>query len=166
MVKRIIYLCFTLLVLAGCSYSVYSNAYPHLKKIRVMAFENKTSEFDLADKALEILSAQFNSDGRLKLVTQQPDCQLDGSITDYKESVYSYDAANNVQDYQIRITFSVALVDLVNNQTIYENNNLVITEQYAVSALSSSQFKSKEEALNEIIRNLFKAIVQNSLENW
>lgn len=131
-----------------------------------MAFENKTSEFDLADKALEILSAQFNSDGRLKLVTQQPDCQLDGSITDYKESVYSYDAANNVQDYQIRITFSVALVDLVKNQTIYENNNLVITEQYAVSALSSSKFKSKEEALNEIIRNLFKAIVQNSLENW
>ena len=131
-----------------------------------MAFENKTSEFALADKTLEILSAQFNSDGRLKLVTQQADCQLDGVITDYKESIYSYDSANNVQDYQIRMTFQVALIDLVKNQTIYENKSLVITEQYAVSDLSSSKFKSKEEAQNEIIRNLFKAIVQNSLEVW
>jgi hypothetical protein len=131
-----------------------------------MAFENKTAEFALADKTLEILSAQFNSDGRLKLVTQQADCQLDGTITDYNESIYSYDSANNVQDYQIRVSFQVALIDLVKNQTIYENKTLLITEQYAVSALSSSKFKSKEEAQNEIIRNLFKAIVQNSLEAW
>ncbi len=166
MVKRIIVSTLLVLVLLGCSYSVFSNAYPHLKKIRVAPFENSSTEFDIAEKVYTGLSSEFRSDGRLKPVTQQPDCQLEGSVLSFEEKVWSYDAANSIQDYQLRLTVKITFTDLVRNETIYENASLLVTETYAVSPSSTSRFKSKEEARDELVKTLFKTIVQNSLERW
>lgn len=166
MVKKFVCLGLLCAVLLGCSYSVYSNAYPHLKKIAVRAFENLSPEFELGDKVLNGLSQKFQSDGRLKLVTQQPDCTLEGSILNFEENINSFDSGNNVQDYMLRLTCSVVFTDLVNNQVIYENKSLLLTEPYAVSAASTAKSKSKEEATDELIDKLFKTIVQNSLETW
>ncbi len=166
MVKKIILFLLTIFLLMGCSYSVYSNAYPHLKRVQLMAFENKSSEFSLGDIIINRLSTDFRDDGRLRLVTQQPDCQVEGSIISYSEKIYSYDVANNVQDYNVTITFSYVFTDLVNNKVVHENKSLPISEIYAVSAESTSRFKTKDEAINEICDKLFKTIMQNTLESW
>lgn len=166
MVKKYIQLGLLCAVLFSCSYSVYSNAYPHLKKIAVRAFENKSTDYALGDLLLNQLSTEFQNDGRLKLVTQQPDCTLEGSIISFEENVYSYDTSNNVQDYQLKLVCSVTLTDLINNQVVYENKSLSLTEPYAVSAESSAKSKSKEEATDELISRLYKTIIQNSLETW
>lgn len=130
------------------------------------AFENRSADYDLGDKLLNGLSQEFANDGRLKLVTQQPDCTLEGSINSFEENIYSYDAANNVQDYQLRLVCSVTFTDLINNQVIWENKALQVTCNYAVSEGSTAQFNSKEEATDELISLLFKAIIQNTLETW
>jgi hypothetical protein len=93
MVKKIIYSLLLLCILSSCYYSVYSNAYPHLRKIRILAFENRTSEYGLGDKLLTYLNKEIREDGRLKLVTEDPDCTLEGTIISFSETVYSYDAA-------------------------------------------------------------------------
>ncbi len=168
MVKK--FICFGLLsaVLFGCSYSVYSNAYPHLKKIAVRSFENQSPQFDLGDTGPNGLTQKFNRDGRLKLVTQQPDCTLEGVIQDFSEKVYSYDSGNNVQDYMLSLSCSIIFTDLINNQVIYENKNLALNEPYAVTPDSPSTAKSrnKAEATDELISRLFTTIIQNSLETW
>lgn len=166
MVKKIIQLSMVLLLLTGCSYSVYSNAYPHLKRIQLLAFENKSTEFSLGETVFNSLSNEFRDDGRLRLVTQQPDCQLEGSINDYTEKIYSYDEANNVQDYIVTITLSVTFTDLQQNQVLYENKSLVVSEIYSVSPAGTSRFKTKADAINEICDKLFKVIMQNTLETW
>lgn len=166
MVKKIIYLVSLLVLLSGCSYSVYSNAYPHLKKIRVQAFENKSTDYAIGDFLLNQLVQQFRNDGRLKLVTQGPDCTLEGSILSYEEKIYSYDTSNMVQDYQLRLTVSVVFTDLITNQMLYENKSLQLTELYAVGPDSSARFKTKAEAQAELITSLFKTVIQNSLEAW
>jgi hypothetical protein len=166
MVKRFIYSLLILLSLSGCFYSVYSNAYPHLKKIRVLAFENRSSEFALGDLLLTGLNREIRNDGRLKLVTKEPDCTLEGYISSFSESVYSYDAANLVQDYQIKMVVSVTFTDLINNKVLYENKNLSLTELYAIAAGGTAKFKTKEEAIDELIVKLYQNILQNSLESW
>lgn len=166
MVKRIIYLMMVLMALSGCSYSVYSNVYPHLKKIRVMPFENQSAEFGISEKVYNQLSVAFRNDGRLKVVNQQPDCLLEGGVISFEERVYSYDAANNVQDYQLRLTLAISFTDLIRNEVIYENKSLTLMEAYAVSTESTAKSKSKEEAIDELINSLFKTVVQNSLEKW
>nr|MDK2850240.1 hypothetical protein [Candidatus Cloacimonadota bacterium] len=166
MVKRFIFASMILVVMAGCYYSVYSNAYPHLKNIRVEPFENKSAEFGLSDKALNDLSSLVRNDGRLKMVTQDPDCSLEGTIVSFEEKIYSYNSANQVQDYQLIMVISVIFTDLVRNEVIYENPALRVTELYKVSDDSTARFSSKEEALSEIFSNVFKTVVQNSLEAW
>ncbi len=166
MVKRFIFACLILVVIGGCYYSVYSNAYPHLKKVRVEPFENQTAEFGLSDKALNDLSLSVRNDGRLKMVTQEPDCSLEGSITSFTEKIYSYTDANQVQDYQLTMVVDVVFTDLVKNEVIYENKSLRLTELYKVSDDSTARFSSKEEAMTEIFANLFKKVIQSSLEAW
>lgn len=166
MVKKFILPILILLLLGSCYYSVYSNAYPHLKKIRVEPFENLTAEFALADKALNELSLAVRNDGRLSLVTQEPDCSLEGKITSFEEKIYSYDSANQVQDYQIKMVVNVVFTDLVKNEVIYENSALSSSEIYKVSDNSTARFNTKEEALSEIFANIFKTVIQNSLEAW
>jgi len=166
MVKKFVIISLIFLLLSGCFYSVYSNAYPHLKKIRVVAFDNRSTEFALGETMLAGLTKQIREDGRLKLVTKDPDCSLEGSIISFSEKIYSYDAANQVQDYQVLLTVSVTFTDLVKNQVLYENKNLVVSELYSVSTGGTARFKTKEEATDEIIKKLFQTIMQNSLERW
>ena len=131
-----------------------------------MAFDNKSSEYSLGDIVYNRVSNAFRDDGRLRLVTLQPDCMLEGSITSFSETVYSYDESNNVQDYNVVIAFSVTFTDLINNKVIYDNKNLTISEIYGDSTESTSRFKTKTEAINEICDKLFKTIMQNTLESW
>ncbi len=166
MVKKFILATLVLLLLSGCYYSVYSNAYPHLKKIRVQPFTNRSAEFALTDKALNELSAAIRNDGRLKQVTQDPDCSLEGEIISFEEKIYSYDSANRVQDYQLILVLSISFTDLVNNEVIYENQGLRVTELYRVAEGSTARFENKEDALSEIFNNIFKTVIQNSLEAW
>jgi hypothetical protein len=166
MVKRFIFPMVLFILLSGCTYSVYSNAYPHLNKIAVRAFENKSSQFDLGDLVLNGLTEQFAKDGRLKLVTLQPDCALEGSILSLTDNIYSYDSGNNVQDYMLRLTCSVTFTDLIENKVIYENKSLTLSEPYAVSEASSARSRNKQEAEDELVRQLFRTIVQNTLETW
>ena len=166
MVKIFIYVSLILLLLSSCYYSVYSNAYPHLKKVRVQPFENQSAEFGLADTALNQLSILVRDDGRLKLVTQDPDCIFEGSIVSFEDKIYSYDTANQVQDYQVTMVVNVVFTDLIRNEVIYENKALRISELYAVGASGTAKFKTKEEAISELFKNLFKASIQASLEAW
>lgn len=166
MVKKFLLATLILALLSSCYYSVYSNAYPHLKKIRVEPFGNRSAEFALADKALNELSIAIRNDGRLKQVTQAPDCTLEGEIISFEEKIYSYDSANQVQDYQLILNLSITFTDLVKNEVIYENKGLRISELYSVADGSTARFKNKEDALNEIFNSIFKTVIQNSLEAW
>ena len=132
----------------------------------MLAFENKSTEFSLGDIVINNLSSSFSEDGRLRLVTQTPDCLLEGSINSYNEKIYSYDAANNIQDYIVSVSFSITFTDMINNKVLFENKNLTVSEIYAVSEESTSRFKTKDEAINEICSKLFKTIMQNTLESW
>ena len=166
MVKKFIYPVLLLLILSSCFYSVYSNAYPHLRKIRILAFENRTSEYGLGDKLLNYLNREIRNDGRLKIVTEDPDCTLEGAILSFSESVYSYDTANQIQDYQLAMVVSDTFTDLINNTVLYENNALTVTELYAVAEGGTAKFKTKEEAVEELIAKLYRTVLQNSIEGW
>lgn len=166
MVKKIIQLSVVLLLLGGCSYSVRSNAFPYLKGVQLIAWENKSSEFSLGNTVYNRLSKDLQEDGRLRLVTQQADCLLEGVITDYKEKIYSFDDANNVQEYEVSISCSITFTDLKNNVVLYENKSLRVSEIYSEIKPTTVRFQSKGEAIDECCDKIFRTIMQNTLEKW
>lgn len=162
MFRKIIY-AVSLLILS-CSYSVYSSAYPHLKTINILQFENKTTEYSLSEEVYVSLSNDFNNDGRLRLVEISPDCQLTGEILDYSDKIYGY-TKSDIEEYEVKILMKISMLDLTNNEIIWKNDNLLLREVYSIDDINS-EFATEEEARNEIFKNLFDLIVKNSLEKW
>jgi len=166
MVKKFILFSLIFSLFSGCYYSVYSNAYPHLKTIQMDTFENRSAEFAIEDKALADISLAIRNDGRLKLVTANPDCVIEGKIISFEEKIYSYNAANQVQDYQISIVFDIIFTDLSQNEDIFKNSALRVSEYYKVADGSTARFETKDEALGEIFKKVFQQVVKNTLEAW
>jgi len=150
--------------LMACSYSVYTTGYPHLKTIAILPFENNTTEYNLEEVIFNSLTNYFENDGRLKIVSISPDCQLEGQILDYSNKILTY-AGSNVDEYEVRILFSITFTDLKKNNIIWQNKALIISETYS-SSDENSEFSIEEEAQNEIIKDMFDIIIKESLEEW
>lgn len=153
-----------LALLVGCSYSVYTSGYPHLKTIQLLPVENQTSEYDLRDIVFNSLIEQYEQDGRLKSVGMSPDSQLECNILDYSNKIVTY-SGSTVNEYEVRILFDISFMDLKNNKIIWEDNSLMLSERYS-SSDENSQFSTEEEAQEEIAIQLFDVIMKNTLEEW
>ncbi len=155
--------------LTACSYSVYQTAYPYLKTIRIETFENRTIEYSIEQDLLDELTRMFQKDGQLKIVEISPHCQLEGVILDYENDIYSYDTNGNVKEYEVKILFSVKLTDFVKNETLWENESLLMKEAYLTQASdddTNTEPESEEEARQEIYSDLYDTILENSFQSW
>ncbi len=148
----------------SCSYSVYSTGYPHLKTVSVQQFENRSSEFVIEENLQQMLVEYFQKDGRLKIVTQSPDCQVEGKILDYSNDVKNI-SDTGVDEYEVKILFSINFSDLVQNNVILKKESFLLTETYS-SSLDITEFTTEDEAREEIFQNLFDDVIINSLDNW
>ncbi len=169
MVKKFIkiFIIISFIAMFGCSYSFRTNQYPYLKSIRLVPVENKTTESDIDLEVFEYLSDSFQRDGRLLLVTESPDVLLETAVILYEEIIYSSDSANNVEEYQVKMNFSVKMTDLVNDSVLYENKNLALFKRYSVNnAVTSAEYDNRQDAEEGIFEDLFTKIIQNTLEDW
>jgi len=155
---------FIIFIVTSCSYSIYTTSYPYLKTISILSFPNKTIKYGLEEDLLNDISDRFIRDGRLKIVSILPDCQLKGEILDYSNKIYTY--GNEVVDeYEVKILFKVIFTDLKKNNIIWQNSSLSLSERYS-SSDETSEFKTEEEAQKEIFKDLYETILKNSLEEW
>jgi len=150
--------------MTGCSYSVYTTGYPHLKTILILPVENQTANYNLRDMVLNSLVDSYESDGRLKLVGISPDCQLECSILDYTNKIVTY-SGSSIEEYEVRVLFKMIFTDLKKNQVIWRNDSIIVSERYSLSD-ENSLYKSEDEAQEEIINKLFDLIMKNTLEEW
>ena len=150
--------------MTGCSYSVYTTGYPHLKTILILPVENQTTNYNLRDMVLNSLVDSYESDGRLKLVGISPDCQLECSILDYTNKIVTY-SGSSIEEYEVRVLFKMIFTDLKKNQVIWQNDSIIVSERYSLSD-ENSLYKSEDEAQEEIINKLFDSIMKNTLEEW
>jgi len=169
MVKKFIkyFIVVSIIMLFGCSYSLRTNQYPYLKTIRILPVENRTTESNIDLEVSEYLSDNFQKDGRLLQVTESPDVLLECALTFYEEIIYSSDSANNIEEYQVKMNFSVKMTDLINDIVLYENKRLALSKRYATNdAITSADYNNRDDAETGIYEELFTKIIQNTLEDW
>lgn len=166
MVKNFITIFLLCLVFSACSYSVYTSEYPHLKTIHILPFENKTVEYALSQDIQNALVSKFMKDGRLKINSNQADCQISGEIIDYKKKIYSYDNNGSIKEYQLQILISFDFFDNKNNKSIYSNKSLLLSKTYNPSSTLDNVEKTETEALEKIYSDFFDHIIKNTLESW
>lgn len=159
-----IYIMLGVIIITACSYSVYSTGQTHLKTISIQTFDNNTVEHGLEEKVYNEISNHFIRDSRLNIVTQSPDCMLEGEILDYSNSIVRY-TDEGAEEYEVKILFKITFEDLARNEILWQKQSLVISERYSATDPTST-YASEEQAQSAIILDLYEMMLRESLEQW
>lgn len=165
-------------VIIGCGYSTRSLLPSRFKTICVDNFKNKidigrevteASRYTLYRPGLEndvtnAIVDRFVFDGNLKIATKEKaDLILKGDVVDYKQEALRYDSADNVEEYRIKITVNIELLDVATNEAWWTEKGYIGEETYK----TAGRFAVSEDTAREgAIEDLARRIVERTVENW
>ena len=153
-----------LILIASCGYrnpNVYNGP---SKVIYATEWKNRTSELGLDSKIYRSLTKWFQKSGSLTTVREKngADLILAGEIVSIELPSLSY--GNNVAT-EVRVWLKVRYIlkDLSNNKVLLEVPSETWTEEYTVTASSSTNSDNESDALDQIIENLSQKIYQRTV---
>ncbi len=146
----------------GCGYRLEGRetSLPReIQTITIPTMTNETLEAGIENAFTRAVIREFNLDSRLRVVREgQADSILEGSIQDFLISSVSYDAAGLASEYRIRVTMGLTLRRIDTGEILWEAPSLRETETYRVVSNVQISEARKQEAIDEIARELAETI--------
>lgn len=149
----------------GCGIYTFSGSTlpSHLKTVDVPLFENQSMEPDIADEITRELNRQILADNLLRIVSQEGDATISGSVSSYQHEPYTYGVSSarqvDVEQYIVKITAKVTFRDNVKNVSLFDGS---ITGEGIYDFQKETEDAGREKALKDIVRR----ILQSSLQSW
>lgn len=157
------------LFLYGCGYKVSGSGkyIPHdLKKIAIPDFENLTTRYQAEQFITYAIRDEFIKKSSMVLVKNisDADALLEGEIVKFDVKPLAYSSIGSVSQYTVYIYINVRLVNLLNNEIIYEKKNLSFVENYEIG--TADFFSQETESLQKIAKKFSSGVVSAILENF
>lgn len=161
-------------LLAGCGYSTRSIFLGKIRTIHVEAFKNKV-DFSpenarsvylplLEVKVTHAIADRFLFDGNLRIANKETaDAILQGELIGYDRQALRYLENEDVQEYRINITVSLALWDRKEQKTLWTESSFVGGATFFTTGPLA---KSEDTALEEALTDLGRRVVERTVENW
>ena len=153
------------LACAGCSiYTFSGSSLPsHLKTVDIPLFENQSMEPDIAEEITQELNRQILDGNLLRIVQNEGDATVTGTITSYLHEPYTFGAASTrqvaVDQYIVKIIAQVDFTDNVKNVPLFEGS---ITGEGIYDFQKETEETGREKAISDIVQR----ILQKSLQSW
>jgi len=149
--------------LTSCSYYSFKGSLPpHLKTVAIPLFENRTSEFGIAENMTDFIIDVFTRDGSLQIADENSaDVLIKGVIVSVRDQAASFDAQETVGESRVYITVNVECTDQVKRQEMWTQRFSKFGE-YDPSEGPSGRDDAYQIAYDEI----GKVILNNTVENW
>ncbi len=112
-----------LLMAYSCGfYSLSGSLPPHIKTISIPMVENETAEFGIAENISDGIQSRFNDEGILKVIDDNADSILRGTVKKVTDGPYTYNKNESVSEYRYKIDVSIEWYDNKNEKTILKGN--------------------------------------------
>ena len=180
-IKRLSFLIlvpFVLIMCNGCGYSTGSLLPANVTTIYIDNFKNKIDiskevteslrytlyrpglESDVTNEVVE----RFVFDGNLRIRSEEDaDLMLKGDLIYYGQAALRYDQNDNVEEYRIRITVNMELIETETEKVLWKEVGFSGESTYRTTGrLAKSEDVAREEALEDLARR----IVERTVENW
>ena len=175
--KKINFYSFVLVVLCfvcGCGYTTKANLAPHLKTIYIKALKNSIDfqtqgrrnvylpllEVDARDAIVD----RFMMDGNLRITDEdESDLILSGELKRYNREVLRSDDDDDVEEYRVRVTVSLKMYDIKNDEAMWSEPNFSGEATYFVTG---AQATTEASAIEEALEDLATRIVERTMDNW
>ena len=166
------------LVVAGCGYSATRLLPANYRTIYVEPLTNKIPITDeireqhgfqtnltrLEERTTQGIIDRFLFDGNLRVTTNRDkaDLVLQGALVDFNRQPVRRLDDGSVEEYRLNLAASLTVRDR-QGAIVWEENNLIGDTTYFVSGASA---KSETVAVDELITDLARRIVERTIENW
>lgn len=158
--------------LGGCGYHVVgrdSKLPTTWKTIAIPALVNKTSEYRVEQRFTEALIQEFLARTSYKIVQNEADADgvLHGEVTSIETSPILFDATTGqVTTMLVTIHAKVILTGRAENKVIYQNNDMVLRDEYQISGDIKSFFEEQSPTLQRMAHDFANRVVANVLEGF
>lgn len=167
------------LALAGCGYSTQSLLPSNYRKIYIEPFINRLSitqesteiqrfatslprlEEDVTNEVIE----RFIFDGHLRVTTnrQEADLILSGELVDFHRQALRLNDQGTVEEYRLNLVANIALRDPKGGELVWEEAGFIGDTTYFLSGTSS---KTETSAVQALLTDFAKRVVERTIENW
>ena len=103
-------------------YSLSGSLPPHIKTISIPMVENETAEFGIAENISDGIQSRFNDEGILKVIDDNADSILRGTVKKVTDGPYTYNKNESVSEYRYKIDVNIEWYDNKNEKTILKGN--------------------------------------------
>ena len=112
-----------LLILCSCGfYSLSGSLPPHIKTISIPMVENETAEFGIGENITDGIQNRFNDEGILKVIDENADSILRGTVKKVTDGPYTYNKNESVSEYRYKIDVNIEWLDNKNEKTLLKGN--------------------------------------------
>ena len=157
----------SMLLLSGCNYSFRGGSFPdHIRSLAILPFENETGLFEITQEVHQFLLREVPRGlGVNPGAEENADAILRGTISRYDLRTPNFRAGERgggpeVLQRQVSISLQVELIDVVNNEILWENGGLSAQGQF----LEASE--TEEVAREEAIERLAQLIIDGAQSTW
>jgi hypothetical protein len=172
-------------VLSGCGYTMSSTLDERYQTIHVAAFQNQSREYDLQAPLTNAVIRKFLNDGRLRVVGPgEADLVVTGTILDYSLRGLTFDADDEVTQFQTFVTASVEVIDAQSGDVLWRDARLTGQTSYVTArtggssdrlrgnaqsflpAVRSFQTDEENQAASEALERIATDIFYRTIEPW
>lgn len=157
-----------------CGYTTRGGLIGGWRTIHVEGFENKIDFTNdtgrnvylplLEIKVRNAIINRFMFDGNLKIAApERADLLLKGKLLKYERDVLRETDNDDAQEYRVRITVALELLDQKKNETVWQESSFAGEATYFVTG---AQAKSEESAVEDAMTDLARRVVERTVENW
>jgi len=153
------------LIVAGCGiYSFSGSSLPsHLKTVTIPLINNQSMEPDVADEITKELNRQILADNLLRIVSQDGDATISGTVVSYTHEPFTFGAAEtrqvDVQEYIVKIRADIEFYDNVKDEALFKET-LEGQGKYDFTK------ETEEDGRKRAVLDLVQRILQSSLQGW
>lgn len=153
--------CLAILFLAIGCYTFNPAGKSSIQAIAIERFDNKTTEYDLADRITDLVIDEFLADGTMKVVSvENADAILVGVLTSYLRNPHEYDESGVVSSYSVTLTFDVLLKDPNDNDSEIWREIMVQEGIYNIDS------QTEQDGQSEAVQSLIVEIINRTTKSW
>lgn len=160
----------------GCGYSTRGFINPNYKTVYVRPVENdikitgETQENDkfrsvpplLENNLTSALLDRFSLDGSLKTVNESAaDLVVEATLNDYFRESIRFDEDDEIEEQRIKLIFTFDMYDA--EGALVRSKKLIAHEDYATTG---SNARSEEAALDDLMEDAARRLVEDIIEAW
>lgn len=155
-----------LLVLApSCGvYSTKGRTAGNIKKIAVPNLSNETAQPDIESDITTNVRDGLIKDNTLKVVAEnEADAVLEGTVKDYKNIPFTFNAALQAEQYRLVIVLDVSLFNPKDNTYIWKDRRIEAHSDYYLETTTDRTYAN---ALVEVYKDIVEGILNATTQEW